>query len=248
MPMKKIATTVVSLSALCIPGIGLSSPESAPGPAASECRVPPAAASSTANGAKAPTAGDQGRPPHLQSPDGVSISIGGGVMDFTDERAREISGGAGTWEVRVASGTRKPIAVEVAYVGSARSLDAVGLDDDAIFVGFSFEGATRLNVIPSGGVQPYLLAGLGVTRWSVSSEGDNMSDIQDRDISAHIPLGGGLGFRQGGFVLDLRGTLRATLGDALTSSARSERTSDPFDDEQVRAHTWQASINIGWEL
>ena len=57
--------------------------------------------------------------------------MGGGFEDFTNSTLQNMTGGAGTWNARFVAGTRQYIGVEAAYVGSARSIDALGLQSNA---------------------------------------------------------------------------------------------------------------------
>src|SRR5690606_16351422 len=59
---------------------------------------------------------------------GISISLGGGVSGFVEDEMRDTTDDGGQWDVRVAAGLRGPIALEASYLGSAQSIDALGLD------------------------------------------------------------------------------------------------------------------------
>jgi hypothetical protein len=81
---------------------------------------------------------------HLITPFGMSLAVGGGLMNFFDQDTRDLTGPAGTWEARLTIGTRSPLAFEAAYVGSAQNVNALGLDNSAYLLGTSFEGDARL--------------------------------------------------------------------------------------------------------
>src|SRR5687767_4220125 len=92
--------------------------------------------------------------PELLHPWGMSIAVGGGVNDFTSEKLREMTGVGGSWDARYVFGTRKLVGFEASYAGSARTIDALGMDGDAMLVTTAVEADVRLN-LASGAWQPY---------------------------------------------------------------------------------------------
>ena len=54
-----------------------------------------------------------------------------GVLDFARDDLPDMTGTAGSWDARFQSGTRCYLGFEAAYLGSAQSIDAIGLDQDA---------------------------------------------------------------------------------------------------------------------
>src|SRR5690606_32492034 len=102
---------------------------------------------------------------------------------------------------------RSIIAAELAYIGSSRDVTALGLDNNAFLQSHGGELAGRLNLLP-GLIQPYILAGVGFTRYDLSNEDFNTSSISSTETVAHFPLGAGAALRYEGFVVDARGTFR----------------------------------------
>ena len=60
---------------------------------------------------------------------GMSLSLGAGLIGFTDEQTRDAMSMGGSWEARVAAGTKQILAVEAAYIGSAQPIDALGVNE-----------------------------------------------------------------------------------------------------------------------
>ena len=58
---------------------------------------------------------------------GAGVLVGGGFEDFTNSNLRSMTGTGGNWTARVLAGTRRFVGLEAAYVGSARSIDVLGL-------------------------------------------------------------------------------------------------------------------------
>ncbi|HVV50723.1 MAG TPA: hypothetical protein VHO06_13750, partial [Polyangia bacterium] len=136
-------------------------------------------------------------------------------------------------------GTRLPLAVEAAYVGSTQSIDALGLSTNARLMGNGVEGDLRLNFTDLR-VQPYVFGGVGWTRYRIYNSAVNLSSITTSDDVGTIPLGVGLSLRPGRvFLIDLRGTYRAVFDDTMFD--RLTTSSDPMQ-------SWTASGRVGFEF
>lgn len=171
-------------------------------------------------------------------PWGLAFTIGGGVTGFTSEVARDTTDVGGMWEARLVGGTRRIIGGEVAYVGTAQSVNAIGLDPDAVLLGSGVEGNLRVNFL-TGALQPFVIAGAGWRHYDLVREDFNTSAVQDNDDVLVVPLGGGLAYRFSRLVLDIRGTVRpAFYSDLIATPGSSGPT----------VHTWDARLDIGWEF
>jgi hypothetical protein len=173
---------------------------------------------------------------------GVGISVGGGVSNFIDKGARNVTDPAGTWDARLIFGTHLPVALEAAYVGAAQSIDAAGLDRDAVLVGNGFEGSLRLQ-LPGYVVQPYALVGIGWMHYQLTNEGINTSAIRNSDDLLTVPMGLGLAVMLPvGAMFDVRGVYRPVFNDSLLNDFYSG-TGTSHD-----LHTWGVSANLGWSF
>ncbi len=170
---------------------------------------------------------------------GVEATIGAGAMGFIDQAARSVTGTGVTWDARLMFGSRLPIAVEGAYVGSVQNIDALGLSSDSLLLGNGVEGTLRINLTQMR-VQPYLFGGIGWTHYQLNNTATNTSSVLAKDDIGTVPMGAGVSARLGrAFILDVRGTYRAT-----------------FDDDMMRAQTsqdntlqsWSASARMGFEF
>lgn len=170
---------------------------------------------------------------------GITLTAGGGVAGFTDPQMNDVVSEGGMWEARVAVGTRRYLSIEAAYIGSAQSIDALGLDTDAMLIGTGFEGALRANFM-TGDIQPYVLAGVGWTRYSISNADVNTSDVAGADTLMTIPVGAGLSYRIDQIVLDARGVYRTATSEDLLPRADSS--------ENEEMHTWNALLQAGYEF
>jgi hypothetical protein len=169
---------------------------------------------------------------------GVTASVGGGVENFVEGTPRDFTNLAGSWNVRVGFLTRFLLSPELAYIGTAQDLDAVGLDPSAYLLSNGGEANLRLNVL-TGMIQPYVFGGIGFRYYSIQSTDTNLSAIEDNDTIGVVPVGGGLLVRIDQFVLDARGTFRFAFDDTMMVAAATE---------DLGMSTWAAELRAGIEI
>lgn len=180
--------------------------------------------------------------PTLVTGIGIGVHIGGGIGGFTGDTVRDAvdSNVAGMWTVRATLGTHVPLAIDLAYVGSAATITPLG--DDGSLVGTAFEGAVRWNVLPHFAWNPYVFVGLGWQRYDTSDVELSTADtgLADDDDLAVVPMGIGFAYRsRSGMVFDVRGTYRVAGGSSLVESP---------DGGDASLDTWEASATLGYEL
>ena len=150
---------------------------------------------------------------------GTGLLVGGGFEDFTNDNLRGMTGGAGTWNARAIAGTRQFVGVEAAYVGSARGVDALGVQSNAVLVSNGLEGALRLNIPVMMRsrqlLEPFGFVGVGWSHYQVTNTPTNTSDLAADDDIMSLPMGGGLEYAIGRFMADARFTYRATYYNDL---------------------------------
>jgi len=138
---------------------------------------------------------------------GAGVLLGGGFEDFTSSSVRDMTGAGGFWNARLVAGTRQIIGLEAAYIGSARSIEALGLGGDARLVSNGAEGAVRGNIPIAVGrslVEPFVLIGVGWQHYQLTNTTTNTSDVADRDDVMTLPVGTGLEYSYGRFLADAR--------------------------------------------
>jgi hypothetical protein len=179
-------------------------------------------------------------PGYLESV-GMSLSVGGGVTDFTGESMRDVTGTGGMWDVRVGFLTNLPVSAEIAYQGGLQDINALGLVGDARLLSTTIEGDARVNFIWGNWTwQPYAFAGLSWRRYDITNEDANLSSIEGSDDVMEIPLGVGASARFSGFLVDLRGSWRPAFYADLLPSATGGEDAD--------MHTWQAQLRLGYSF
>ena len=205
--------------------------------------------------AYAPIAADP--PPPSPSPDrppsriGIEATVGAGAIGFIDEAARNATQTGATWDARMLFGSRLPIAVEGAYVGSVQNIEALGLSTSSLLLGNGVEGTLRVNVTRTR-VQPYLFGGVGWTHYQLTNAQTNTSSLLGSDDIGTVPLGAGLSARLGSaFILDIRGTYRATFGGDMfqgvalnTDSSNAMQTLERGGPGRLRILTARASARL----
>lgn len=173
---------------------------------------------------------------------GVAVQLGGGVEGFTNDRLAETAGRGPAWNLRVVLGTRTAVSLEAAYEGSAQTVDAFGLDNDALLVGTGLDAGARFNAWPGSIVSPYVSMGVGWRRYDLTRFETNFSDVSETDNVAELPVGAGAVIRFGGMMLDARFQFRAATGSDLMPDSRNA------DGEHLPMHRWGISGNLGYEF
>ena len=145
---------------------------------------------------------------------GSGFLVGGGYEDFTSNTMRSQTGGGGNWNARAVVGTRQFVGVEGAYVGSAHSVDALGVNSSAVLVSNGLEGNVRVNLPITMRraqlLEPFGFVGLGWQHYQVTNTIVNTSDLASNDDVMTVPLGGGIAYAVGRFMADARFTYRPT--------------------------------------
>jgi hypothetical protein len=138
---------------------------------------------------------------------GMSLMVGGGYSDFVHNNARAVTNPGGSWDARLIVGTRSFIGAEVAYVGTANSIDVLGATNSTL-VGNGVEGALRLNVpivLGYGMLEPYAFGGVGWSSYRVTNNRAQLSDFSTRsDDIMTVPAGGGIAYTYKMFSADAR--------------------------------------------
>jgi hypothetical protein len=171
---------------------------------------------------------------------GLSLSVGAGVIGFTDSTMRDTTKTGGLWDVRVGLMTNRALGLELAYEGGLQAIDALGLDTDAQLLSTEVEALARVNFLTGRWiVQPYAFAGAAWKRYSLENVETNTSDVNDSDDVLEIPLGIGLGYRVSGFLVDVRGSFRPAVdSDLLPENNQSG--------DSAALHAWAATLRLGY--
>lgn len=173
---------------------------------------------------------------------GLSLSFGGGVSDFTNREMRDTTGTAGTWAVRATLGTKTPIGFEGSYIGSAQSINALGIDRDAMLVSNGVQGALRLNAVIGSPITPFVFGGVAWSHYDLTNTATNTSAISGSDNLLEVPVGLGIGGSWRGIGYDIRGEMRFATNEDLVPELSAGRDTGTHAD----MHRWGANATLGW--
>ena len=170
---------------------------------------------------------------------GLSLSVGGGVIGFTDSDMRAATDVGGLWDVRVGFLTNRYLGFELAYEGGLQNIDALGLDTDAQLLSTELEALARVNFMTGRWIaQPYVFAGAAWKRYELTNVQTNTSDVVESDDVVELPVGIGVGFRMSGFLVDVRGAFRPAFGADLVP--------DTSGDGSAPLHAWSTALRLGY--
>jgi hypothetical protein len=170
---------------------------------------------------------------------GSAIMLGGGFEDFTQSVPKSTSTGGGSWNLRLAAGTRKFVGLEAAYVGSARNVQVLGGPTNTTLVSNGAEGALRINVPIVAGLtllEPFGFAGIGWQHYNMSRAAVGTADIATTDDVMTVPYGAGFMVSRGLLMLDARATWHETYYNDIYRASGS------------KLNTWGVGGNIGVEF
>jgi hypothetical protein len=235
--VRKCATTETAAAAA--PPAPAPEPEPTPAPPPpppTAIEEPPAA-----TGAAAGISGGPAPAEHPYSGIGMGLSVGGGVIGFTDSQTRSSVNDGGSWEARLTIGTRLPVGLDLAYVGSAQGLTVSGLSTDAYMLGNGAEADLRIQW-PTGMFRPYAFGGIGWTHYTVQRSSVLGTGVLGSDDVGTVPFGAGLAIgKVNGLLFDIRGTGRAAFDDDLLEGLYSGSS------QNARLHSWSVTARLGAE-
>ena len=169
---------------------------------------------------------------------GSAVMLGGGYQDFTQAAPKAATSPGGSWDLRLAAGTRQFIGLEAAYVGGARSVNGLGFAPNTTLLNNGVEGNLRLNIPIVMGpalIEPFGFAGVGWQHFSLSKTVVT-ADVTRTDDVMTVPYGLGLMMAYGMFMLDARVSFTETFNNNMFVASGS------------KLNTWGAGGNIGVEF
>jgi len=90
-------------------------------------------------------------------------TLGGGVVQFTKSAMRGTTSDiGGLWDLHVTLGTHLPLALDLAYVGSATNISGLPTGNTRTLTAPPRRGTLRWNVLPNFAWTPYVFGGVGL--------------------------------------------------------------------------------------
>ncbi|WP_239576240.1 hypothetical protein [Archangium primigenium] len=154
---------------------------------------------------------------------GVSVLVGGGIEGYTQSLGADIQPGA-AYGATVILRPTKVVGLELGYAGASNNFDRsnVAVSDsvrgpDVMRNGGQAVATLGLTAAP---VQPYLLAGVGISRYNVRATAAGFQS----DTVGNVPLGGGLRLHLGHFTADARINYNVLVDQQFATSLPSDTT------------------------
>ena len=147
---------------------------------------------------------------------GAKLSVLGGVEGYSGRLAPRVNPGV-AWGVVVGTQPLNRVGVELAYSGASNALT-----DPRFEGGRMVRNGVGLNVkfsLTPSRVEPYLYGGIGVSFASISDV--PVASGYGDDVFGVVPLGAGVGFHLGTWLLGARGELGFLFAQQLGSTATS---------------------------
>jgi len=175
---------------------------------------------------------------------GVTVTAGGGVEGYAGDLASTIDPGP-AWNLNVGLRPSKVLGLEFGYSGAINDIDGVGtggtVDSNPDLMRNGGHAAVTLG-LASTGVQPYVLGGIGLSRYNVrNGEGAEYKD----DTTGNVPVGLGLRTHFGDFTADLRGTYNFLFDQEFAARAQNSGVGGPGDSSFDKGGRYMGTLNIG---
>ena len=155
---------------------------------------------------------------------GVAITAGVGVLWFSDDTFNDQVDIGGTWDARVAIGTRLPATLELSYTGSLNNIEDPNSNVSLFSNGL--DAKIRVQLPFDSLFMPYIFGGVGWRNYGAVNFDDNESaTLNIEDDVLEVPVGLGFAFRFNNIIIDLRSTYRfAFFADNTDDSATLEES------------------------
>ena len=159
------------------------------------------------------------------SPCQISLTAGGGTVDYATGTMSSLVQMGAAWDVRVTVGTRSFLAMEAGYMGTLNRLESP-FGNAPYLMSNSIDSDLRINLIPWY-VEPYIFGGIGYNHMSVTNQAADpqmASLFRDSDDQLLVPAGGGVSAYLGRHAtLDARATYRAMFNQNFLIRNPGER-------------------------
>ena len=156
---------------------------------------------------------------------GFAITVGAGVLWFSDSGLNEQVDIGGMWDARLAIGTRWPATLEVSYTGSLNNIEDPNSNVSLFSNGL--DAKIRVQLPFDTLFMPYIFGGVGWRNYGAVNWDDNESaTLNIEDDVLETPVGAGFAFRFNNILIDLRGTYRFAFFTDNTDDTATLRESN----------------------
>lgn len=172
---------------------------------------------------------------------GLTLVAGGGVEGYTFGLAPQVQPGP-AWNVTAALKPTKVLGLELAYNGAAneiKSSDSINVSGaDIVRNGGQAVATVGLSAAP---VQPYLLGGIGVSRYNVRAPTPGF----ESDTVGSVPVGAGLRTHVGHFTADARLGYNFLFSQQFAGNVEESTIGAPGDTNFSNGGRYIGTLNVG---
>jgi len=174
---------------------------------------------------------------------GLTVLLGGGVEGYTNALASEINPGVAYGATLILKPT-KVLGLEVGYSGAANNFDRDQVSvsgrsgPDMIRNGAHAVATVGLTAAP---LQPYVLAGIGLSRHNVRAD---VAGFQDDNVG-NVPVGAGLRLHVGSFTADARLNYNVLFDQEFAAGLPTTDVNLPGDETFSAGGSYSGTLKLG---
>jgi Outer membrane protein beta-barrel domain len=175
---------------------------------------------------------------------GLTVQLGGGVEGYTSSLASDINPGVAYGATLVLKPT-KVLGLEVGYSGAVNNFDRNSVaasvttsGPDIIRNGGQAVATVGLTAAP---LQPYVLAGLGLSHYNVRGSAPGFQD----DNVGNVPVGAGLRLYVGNFTADARVNYNVLFDQEFAGSVPPADVTLPVGETFSKGGSYTGTLNFG---
>lgn len=174
---------------------------------------------------------------------GLTVLLGGGVEGYTNALAPQVNPGPAA-SVTAAIRPTTVLGLELGYTGSALNIDtgtAGGARGGPDIIRQGGQAVVSVGLVASS-VQPYVLGGIGVSRYNVRA---GFSEGFDDDTVGQVPVGVGLRTHFGDFTADARLNYNFLFDQEFAFNVPSTSIGAPGDSDFSEGGSYLGTVNVG---
>lgn len=174
---------------------------------------------------------------------GLTVQVGGGVEGYTSTLGSDINPGVAYGATLVLKPT-KVVGVELGYSGAVNNFDrntvsvATSRGPDIVRNGGQAVATLGLTASP---LQPYLLAGLGLSHYTVRNAAAGFQN----DNVGNVPVGAGVRLYIGDFTADARVNYNVLFDQQFAGGVPNSDISLPVNETFSRGGSYSGTLNLG---
>jgi hypothetical protein len=174
---------------------------------------------------------------------GLTVMLGGGVEGYTNALAPQLNPGPAA-SVTAAIKPTSVLGIELGYTGAALNIDngvSGGARGGPDIIRQGGQAVATIGLMASS-VQPYVLGGIGVSRYNVRA---GFAEGFDDDTVGQVPVGAGLRTHIGDFTADARLNYNFLFDQEFAAGVPASGVGAPGDSSFSEGGSYLGTVNIG---